>query len=266
MKGSAKMWEIYDELIEGISDGLTVKEIICGSENTIVINENGAGISVNLICYNTRHPIYSGNLAGASLKYVAKLVKSWNLTEASIGLAAINSYYNSPVVARSAGVEFSDLPYREDRMTDPFITSQNDVKGKKVAVVGHFPYLETFFEPICDLSIIEWEPIQQGDYPFQACEYILPESDFVFLSARSLVDKSFPRLLKLSAGAERVVLVGPITTMAPSLIKWGVDDLSGFIIKDIDRAKSLVSGAEYGKMSLSGQKVSLKRSEVSHEF
>lgn len=126
-------------------------------------------------------------------------------------------------------------------------------------MLGHFPYLETFFEPVCDLSIIEWTPSEPGEYPFTSCEYLLPVSDFVFISSRSLVDKTFTRLLELSKNAERVVLVGPAATMAPYLLSIGLDDLSGFIVKDADMAFRIASGAENARMSKSGQKVSLRR-------
>jgi uncharacterized protein (DUF4213/DUF364 family) len=252
------MWEMYDALIGGIPLDLTADHIFCGYFNTIVANRLGAGLSV-VLDDATRLPIASGSLIGKPLREVAGLVKSWNMPEASIGHAAINSYYNSPEISRQNGISFSDRPYVEDRLNDPFITAQKDVKGKKVAVVGHFPYLETFFEPICELSIIEWQPEEYGDYPFPACEYILPACDYVYISCRSLVDKTLPRLLELSANARHVVLVGPATTMAPYLLTVGISDLSGFIIRDTPRALRLVSGAENGKVSQSGQKVSLKK-------
>jgi uncharacterized protein (DUF4213/DUF364 family) len=255
------MWEIYDTLINGIPEDLTVDQLVCGSFNTIVTNRLGAGISV-VLDEATRLPVASGNLIGRPLREVAGLVKSWNLPEASIGHAAINSYYNNPEIARRNGVSFSDRMYVEDRLNDPFITSQNDVRGKKVAVVGHFPYLETFFEPICELSIIEWEPEEYGDFPFPACEYILPDCDRVYISCRSFVDKTLPRLLALSEKAEHVVVVGPATTMSPYLLTVGVSDLSGFIIKDTFRAQHIVSGAENATVYQSGQKVSLKKKEV----
>jgi uncharacterized protein (DUF4213/DUF364 family) len=252
------MWEIYDTLIQGIPDGLTADQIVCGNAYTIVINRYGAGLSA-ILPDETRMPLSSGNLLGAPLRKVAELVKSWNMPEASIGHAALNSYYNSPVVARNNGIDFSDLPSVEDRLNDPFITSQKDVKGKKVAVVGHFPYLETFFEPICDVSIIEWEPAEQGDYPFAACEFILPACDYVFISCRSVLDKTFPRLLELSGNAQRVILVGPATTLAPFLLTVGISDLSGFLVKDAGMALRIASGAENSKIYASGQKVSLKK-------
>ena len=255
------MWEIYDALLGGIPDDLTADTVLCGFTHTIVVNRLGAGFSYALQ-NETRLPMASGSLIGRPLREVAALIKSWNFAEAGIGHAALNSYYNAPQVARANGVDLTDSMFREDRLNDPFITSQNDVKGKKVAVLGHFPYLETFFEPICELSIIEWETTEQGEFPFSSCEYILPESDFVYISCRSLIDKTFPRLLELSGNAERVVLVGPATTMAPYLLTIGVHDLSGFVVKDPEKAVRIAAGSENTKMSRSGQKVSLKRKEA----
>lgn len=255
------MWEIYDALINGIPEGLIAHKVICGFTHTLVANKLGAGFSYTLN-YETRLPMASGSLLGRPLREIAALVKSWNFAEAGIGHAALNSYYNAPAVARANGIELSDSMFKEDRLNDPFITSQNDVKGKRVAVLGHFPYLETFFEPICNLSIVEWEPTEQGEFPFSSCEYILPESDFVYISSRSLIDKTFPRLLELSKNAERVVLVGPATTMAPYLLTIGLHDLSGFVVKEPEKAIRIATGSENTKMSRSGQKVSLKRKEA----
>jgi hypothetical protein len=50
--------------------------------------------------------------------------------------------------------------------------------------------------------------------------------------------------------------------MAPYLLAQGLDDLSGFIIKDAEKAARIASGTENVKMSRSGQKVSLKRKDV----
>lgn len=251
------MWDIYDTLIAGIPEDLVAEQLICGNTYTVVTNRLGAGMS-SIIGGETRLPLSSGNLLGKPLKQVAELVKSWNFPEASLGQAAINSYYNNPVVARQNGIEFSDAAFIEDRLNDPFITSQNEVRSKKVAVVGHFPYLETLFEPVCDLSIIEWEPEEQGDYPLSACEYILPDCDYVFLTCRSVLDKSFPRLLRLSQAAKRAVMVGPATTLAPHLLAAGIGDLSGFVIKDPEKALRVAAGAESGSIYGCGQKVSLK--------
>jgi len=138
--------------------------------------------------------------------------------------------------------------------------SQNQVKGKKVTVLGHFPLLERLFEPICDLSIIEWEP-EDGDYPITAYEYLLPESDYVYLTCRCVMDKTLPRVLELSKNAERITMVGPGTPLAPVLFDYGIKELSGFMIKDHARASRVISGAEKVVIYTTGQKVCFRKSQ-----
>jgi uncharacterized protein (DUF4213/DUF364 family) len=72
-----------------------------------------------------------------------------------------------------------------------------------------------------------------------------------------LIDKSLPRFLELSKQAY-VVLVGPSTPLAPALSQFGVDDLSGFVIKDGERARRICTGQANYSLYSSGQKVSLR--------
>lgn len=253
------MWKIYDDLINGIPENLTVDELVCGSGSSYVRSGKGAGFAGYRL-YTTRLPMFTKNLLGVPLREVATCAKSWNFVEASIGVAAINAYYNNPEVARKNGVEFSDAKWVEDRLFDPFIMSQKEIKDKKVAVVGHFPHLENLFEPICDLSIIEWEP-EEGDYPISASEYLLPQCDYVYLTCASLMDKTLPRLLEASKNAKRITLVGPATPLAPVLFDYGIETLSGFIIKDNSRAFRIISGIEKVKVYTAGQKVTFKKEQ-----
>ncbi|MEQ8196528.1 MAG: DUF364 domain-containing protein [Clostridiaceae bacterium] len=253
------MWEIYDDLIEGIPDNLIVDDLVSGSGRSYVRSGKGSGVS-GFRNYQTRMPMFTKNLIGASLREVAACAKSWNFVEASIGVAAINAYYNNLEVARKNGVEFSDSRLVEDRLNDPFIMSQNEIKGKKVAVVGHFPHLENLFEPICDLSIIEWDP-KEGDYPISASEYLLPQCDYVYLTCSSLMDKTLPRMLELSKNAKRITMVGPGTPLAPVFFDYGIEQLSGFVIKDNPRTYRIVSGAEKVRIYSAGQKVSFRKNQ-----
>lgn len=253
------MWEIYDDLIKGIPENLIVDDLITGSVTSYVKSGKGSGVT-SFRPYETRMPMFTKDLIGAPLREVATCVKSWNFVEASIGVAAINAYYNNPEVARKNGVEFSDSKRIEDRVFDPFIMSQNEIKGKKVAVVGHFPHLENLFEPICDLSIIEWEP-EEGDYPISASEYLLPECEYVYLTCACIMDKTLPRMLELSKNAKRITMVGPGTPLSPVLFDHGIEDLSGFMIKDQLRAYRIISGAEKVRIYTTGQKVSFKKSQ-----
>ncbi len=252
------MWEIFDRLIEGIPSDWVAEEVVRGSSYSFVRSHGSIGIAEHRV-YDYRMPVFNRNMEGLPLIEIAGCIKSWNFYEASIGLAAINAYYNHIETARAAGVPIQDSLHVEDRIYDPFIMAQNEVRGKKVTVIGHFPYISTLLQPICEISIVTGEIPQEGDFPLSATDYLLPESDYVFIGSSSLIDKTLPRYLKLSAKAVKRVLVGPSTTLAPALFDFGVDDLSGFVVKDVDRAVRLVKGAENGKIFSTGQKVAFKK-------
>ena len=162
-------------------------------------------------------------------------------------------------MAAANGLKLTDSLHSEDRTADPFITYQKAVRGKKVTVIGHFPYMTDLFGPVCDLKIIEAMP-EIGDYPYQAAEYLIPGSDFVFLGPLTLIDKSLPRLLELAEGAF-IGMVGPASTLAPVLFEYGIDEMDGFVIKDREVAERSTRETENLKIYASGQKVSLRKTE-----
>lgn len=249
------MWELYDALIEGIDDSCTVEDLVCGPGTAFVRSNLGCGFS-GAPAGRTRPTVLRQKNPGMKLRDLAACVKSWNLQEAGIGQAAINAYYNALPVAKANGVPVSDARFTEDRIYDPFISYQAAIRDKKVAVVGHFHYLDQLFRPVCDLSVLEFEP-KEGDFPYTAAEYILPEAEFVVITSAALTNKAMPRLLGLSRGA-KVVIVGPSTPMAPVLEQFGVSDLSGITIKDGERARRICCGQESGKIYASAQKTSLR--------
>lgn len=250
------MWKLYDDMINAIPKDIIVEDIVVGEHNVFVKSSIGCG-NGNTYPDGTRLPEFIKEFKGRKLYEVANCIKSWNLTESGIGLAAINSYYNSEKVVKSRGINLNKNRFMEDRINDPFISYQNDIKGKKVAVVGHFHYLEQLFAPVCDLSIIEPESIE-GDFPETAVPYILPEQDFVVLSAYTLQTKDLPWYLELSKNAY-VVLVGPTTPIAPMLFDYGVNDLSGFVIREEEECRNIISGNTRNSMFYgTGQKINLK--------
>jgi uncharacterized protein (DUF4213/DUF364 family) len=250
------MWKIYDAIISGIPEEYTVEDLLLGGYTTYVRSESGCGVA-GTIPGNSRPEILQREL-GMPLRELAKTVKSWNYVESSIGLAAMNAYYNSPEIAAEHGVELSSSRITEDRRNDPFIMSQNRIKNKKVCVIGHFPHLEQLFAPVCDLSIIEMLP-SPDDYPEPASDYLVPEADFVFITCASIVYKTLPRYLKLAENAENVVIVGSSTPLAPAFFDFGVDDISSFVIRDGDHAKRIAQGLDMDRIHSTGQKVSWKR-------
>jgi uncharacterized protein (DUF4213/DUF364 family) len=220
------MWKIYDVLIDGIPEDITVMDFVAGSHWVAVrSSEGGVGLAMRTDG-QTMPSTLDGNYTGIPLKCLAVCAKSWNFAEASFGVAAINAYYNFIERSKSRGIKMPEASLQEDS----FEKYRDKIAGKKVAVIGHFRLLESLLGPVCQLSILERRP-RDGDYPDPACEYILPEQDYVFISASAMVNKTLPRLLALSEKAW-TVLVGPSVTLASSLFDFGVNDLSGFIVRE----------------------------------
>ncbi|NCC67957.1 MAG: hypothetical protein EOM14_07140 [Clostridia bacterium] len=251
------MWELYDALIAGIPEDITVEEVIAGYYWAYVRSSNSsAGISAS--GRDFFRPFTDAKcMLGQPLKAVAEKIKSWNLVEASIGLAAINSYYNSPETAEKNGVRLKSNCFEDDRMNDPYIAYQNMANGKKVAAVGHASFTVALMSPFCDFKIIG--DGRKNSYPMEAAEFLLPEQDIVFLPCIAVATKQIVRWLELTKN-KTVIICGPSVPMAPVLFDFGVYDLSGFIIHshELQRAAHMASSAENEFLFSIGEKVSLK--------
>ncbi|MDR0904828.1 MAG: DUF364 domain-containing protein [Oscillospiraceae bacterium] len=248
-------WELYDALIDGIAPDAVADKIICGASHTIVRSGDTVGLAGTL--EETWRPLMQPEkAAGMPLRELAQCVKSWDFSEAGIGLAAINAWYNSREKVRALGLDIANRAHVEDRNSDPFISMQRDIKDKKVTVIGHFPYIDQLFAPVCEMSVIEKFYPKDGDYPDYAADFLLPESDYVFISSYTLAEKTLPRYLELAKNAV-VTLVGPATPIAPVLHRFGVANIAGFVIRDLEVAENMVLTAS-GNTHKTGQKVNLK--------
>lgn len=245
------MWELYDELIEGIPGGVTVDRITVGLHWTVVTAGNYCGTAMT-VKEQEAAPDARADGRGQPLKYLASLAKSWNFIEASIGVAAVNAYYNNRETWKQAGSP-GDTPWELVGAENAFDSYARDVKGKKVAIVGHFRHLENYLTEAAQISVLERRPAGD-DYPDSACEYILPGQDFVFITGSAMINKTLPRLLRLSEAA-RVILVGPSATMAPVLFRHGVDEMSGFLVGSIDGVTGAAAMAGHQTFFESGERI-----------
>ncbi|MEG1584427.1 MAG: DUF364 domain-containing protein [Anaerovorax sp.] len=244
------MWELYDGLIKEIPEDLTVVDYTAGPIWSAASTGESMGAAMPL-GEISRAPAHPASFIGEPLKTMAECVKSWNFVEASLGMAAINAWYNSVANAKALDVIRGETSMERDA----FLIYRQQVEGKKVAVVGHFPELENRFAPVCRLSILERLP-KDGDYPDPACEYILPEQDYVFITGATLVNKTLPRLLTLSKNA-KVVLVGPSVPLAPMLLDLGVYALETFVVEDVKPCMEAVRQTTGGSLFAYGKMVSL---------
>ena len=217
------MWQLYDSLIEKVEDDVLVEELIVGLAWTAARSKT-TGLAMSSGRPLAPSPL-SGNCQGKTVKELAKLIKSWEFFEASIGLSAINSVFNHrDHIGKMVENGFQQLP-----IGSAFDLIAENAKGKKVAVIGHFRNMGELADQ-CELTILERNP-SAGDLPDPAAEYILPEQDVVLLTSSTLINKTAPRLLELSKNAV-TIMIGPSTPISPALFDMGVDIISGLIVDE----------------------------------
>ena len=245
------MWEIYDTLIETVPPDSQVQACLAG-QHWFAVRSEGTGLAMTPREGDGCLP-RAGEMAGTPTRDLAASLKSWNLHEAALGLAAINSALNAGTsIERSAGLRVGEQPDE-----DVFTSLLGEFRGRKVAVVGHFRNLERV-QAVCDLSILERLP-QPGDFPDPACEWILPEQDYVVITATTLINKTLPRLLELSRNA-RVVLAGPSTPLTPKLFQFGIDMLAGLVVEDETKVWTVIQeGGRHQIFDRGSRKVHLTR-------
>ena len=245
-------WELYDTLIEGIPTDRTVDECVIGLNWTFVRSGDLAGIAVTYRGSSTSG-LKNGSVLGRSLRDVAAGMKSWDMLQASVGMAACNAWYNAADKMAELGFDREGKSAQAGTGESIFNEPLASIQGKKVAVIGHFPYIEKQLGDQCDLCVLEREP-EGSDLLDSACEYILPEQDFVFITGMTLTNKTLPRLLTLTAAA-KTILVGPSSPITPKLFSFGVDSIAGFYVTDVDLTRTLVSQAAHTEIFRGGRRI-----------
>ena len=196
-------WDLYDDLIDAIPRDIVVSRAAQGPRWTRVYTESPSCGMAMTMSATSRPAQMRAEYTGVPLRAIAQLAKSWNFSEASFGMAALNSYYATPSVADEHGFTLADSP----GPTSLILPQRR--RGKKVAVIGHFPFAPKALNQAADFYMLE-RSLNEGDYPDSAAEYILPECDYVFITGSAFVNKTAPRLLELSRESFNVVL-GPST-------------------------------------------------------
>jgi uncharacterized protein (DUF4213/DUF364 family) len=163
-----------------------------------------------------------GQLHQKSARELAEFARSDNLLEASIGVAAINSLLD---VDERLAVEVN--------AADVLIKYG---EGKKVALVGHFPFTPRLGQFASELWVIEQHPTAD-EYPAEASVDLIPQADVVALTGSALINHTLDSLLRLCRPDAQVMVLGPSTPLSSLLFEHGVTILSG--AKIIDEAAAL---------------------------
>ncbi|MEL0022493.1 MAG: DUF364 domain-containing protein, partial [Rickettsiales bacterium] len=107
-------------------------------------------------------------------------------------------------------------------------------------------------------AIIERQP-RPGCFPEEAAETLLPAAEQVLITASALSNGSLEHLLSLARNAF-VVLVGPSAPLTSRLFEFGIDAISGFVVRNTDGLlQAAMEGGAVAAMRPHGRYLTLRR-------
>jgi uncharacterized protein (DUF4213/DUF364 family) len=214
---------IYELLLDYAGSDAQVTDLNIGLVWTVCKTQQmGLAMSPGI---PTRTLSWPGTLTGKTLAELAGWITDWEPYKATVAMAAINCSLNRYQLP--SGITLSPDP--DNANLSVFEHFMPLLQGKKVVVIGRYPGIERYAGQI-NFTIIERQPIA-SDFPDPACEFLLPHADWVFLTASSITNKTFPRLAELSQYAT-TVLMGPTVQWLPELHEFAIDYLAGIEIID----------------------------------
>jgi uncharacterized protein (DUF4213/DUF364 family) len=214
---------ITEALLDGLEGDAPVRQVVMGAFWTAVVLDTNP-VRCGLASTLRGEADYQGPpvpRAGSLLDYRARELAEWcqssKTLEASIGLAAFNALNQ---VEEEACVEVNASDVIRERGA-----------GRRVAIVGHFPFVEEVRRVAERCWVLELRP-RPGDVPAERADELLPQADVVALTSTSLINHTFDDLISLCRPGSLVVMLGPSTPLSPQLLGAGVDVLSGTVVTD----------------------------------
>jgi uncharacterized protein (DUF4213/DUF364 family) len=157
---------------------------------------------------------------------LAEWLRSASTLEASVGVAAFNALLNVKVESCT-----------EVNAEDVIIERGT---GRRVAIVGHFPFTERVRQAADECWVVELHP-RPGDLPAERAAEVLPQADVVALTGTSLINHTFDGLIGLCRPDAFVILLGGSAPLTPVLFNYRVDAVAGTLVVDVPAALRAVS-------------------------
>lgn len=226
--------KIIDDLISTLTFDAPVEDIRQGVFHTAVLTRYcGLAATLPRDALKQQGPLVreAGFLLDKTPSDLAQMVYSDSLLEAAIGMATINSLLEV------------DLHSCTELNAAAVILEKGE--GKRVAIVGHFPFLPRVREKAKALWVIEKNP-REGDLNETEADRFIPQADLVAITGTSLTNHTLSHLLELCNPGAFVIMLGDTVPLSPVLFDYGVHALSGTRVIDADLAlKSVSQGANF---------------------
>ena len=182
----------------------------------------------------------AGHLTTLTGRELAKLALEVDRpTLASVGVAAINSLLPSP-----------PPELWDEGNAEHIIAAHGD--GKRVVIVGHFPFVPRLKSQVGELIVIDRHP-REGDLPAEAAPQVIPEAEVIVITGMTLVNHTMENLLEMCPPQSLVIILGPSTPLCPVLFDYGVDMLCGSVVTAIEPVvRAVDQGANFRQVHQAG--------------
>jgi uncharacterized protein (DUF4213/DUF364 family) len=241
-----------DALLESISADAPVARVLVGAFWTAVVLDTHppcCGLASTMRGgHHGHHPSgpplpEAGELLAHSGRELAGWLRSEGALEASIGMAA----FNALLALHPGSVEACDV---SEINAEEIILEHG--RGRNVAVVGHFPFVERVRQAADACWVLELDP-RPGDVPAERAEELLPQADVAALTGTSLINHTFDDLIALCRPEAFILLLGPSAPLTPVLFDVGVSAISGTRVVDPERVlRAVEQGATFRQIKRGG--------------
>jgi uncharacterized protein (DUF4213/DUF364 family) len=223
---------ITEALLNSVSADSPVRQVCVGPFWTAVVLDTdpvrcGLASTLRSATHDEGPPVpHAGRIQEHSGRELARWLSSSSVLEAGIGMAAFNALLE---VDETACVEVNAAELIVERGA-----------GKRVAIVGHFPFIERVRQQAAECWVLELHP-RPGDMPAEHASQILPQADVVALTGTSLINCTFDGLIQLCRPDAFVILLGASTPLSPVLFEYKVDAVCGTRVVDVPAVLQAVS-------------------------
>jgi len=225
---------ILDDLISLLNFDAVVKDIRQGVFHTGVLTRNcGLAATLPQDALRQKPPMVKepGFLLEKDPRELAQLAHSQHILEAAIGMATINSLLD---IKKDSCIELNGAELIKEKG-----------RGKRVAIVGHFPFIPHVREIAKEIWVMEKNP-KKGDLGESAGETFIPRADVVAITGTALTNHTLDHLLELCPSKAYVILLGDTAPLTPLLFDHRVDAVSGTKVVNPELALRCVSqGANF---------------------
>jgi uncharacterized protein (DUF4213/DUF364 family) len=161
----------------------------------------------------------AGRLLECTPMELSGLLRSHSPPEAAVGLAAANAM----------------LGPAEPNLTEEkaLAVLRQRGRGKRVAMIGHFPFVDELRATCGKLWVSERGINRQSDdLGEEAMDQLLPAADVVAVTATTVLNRTLPQVLRRVRPDAFLMMLGPSTPLTPRLFDFGFDVLCGTVIDD----------------------------------